>query len=501
MESHKKQQNDNKTNLIQWMVPCCLLFVYLVVVLLNYSTDMKEKSKQSIHNDFLISAEELSNSIIQEVNTTAQVADTTAALISKQIGVLSEKSIDMLNAALTTCNASSAYVISSDGEAKNNAGEAINITKNLGSLNFTSDTSTISDIIYNEETGTYDIQIVAPITEGKTVRGYVCFVYPTERFCKMPHLSENNGRTIYALLKQDGTIVSIANQSKLEMGDNLLANIVYEDADNTKTKTKIMQNMQNGKSGIQDCQVKGEGKTVVYKSTGINGWYVIEMHDPKFVEQLLQREYSTTSSVISRIILSIALFFGILVFINILNKTIYSKQSKELKNRAETDLLTGLLNKIATEKHIQEYLEDEGKDKQGLLFVLDIDNFKKINDTMGHAFGDEVLSTLGVNLKSEFRITDIVGRIGGDEFLVYLKDVKDDISINRETNRILNFFNQFKAGGYVKYSATASIGVAIYPQDGATFEELYKAADKGVYKAKHRGKNQLAFCKEEESED
>ena len=156
------------------------------------------------------------------------------------------------------------------------------------------------------------------------------------------------------------------------------------------------------------------------------------------------------------------------------------------------DLLTGLSNKIATERKIKEYIK-ESPNELGMMFVIDIDNFKKINDTMGHAFGDEVLRTLGKHIGENFRVTDIIGRTGGDEFTIFLKSLKDDAITLREAKKLADFFKEFEAGEYVKYSATASIGAAVFPQDGEDFETLYKAADRALYKAKERGKNQLAF--------
>jgi len=158
--------------------------------------------------------------------------------------------------------------------------------------------------------------------------------------------------------------------------------------------------------------------------------------------------------------------------------------------------LTGLNNKAATERKIRAYI-DEHADEQALLFVLDIDNFKKINDTMGHAFGDEVLRELGHQIQAYFRVTDIIGRTGGDEFMIFLKGMKDNEIILKEAKKLDYFFKNFQAGEYVKYSATASIGAAVYPRDAADFESLYKAADKALYTAKQRGKNQIAFCDEQ----
>ena len=127
------------------------------------------------------------------------------------------------------------------------------------------------------------------------------------------------------------------------------------------------------------------------------------------------------------------------------------------------------------------------------MFLLDVDNFKTVNDTMGHAFGDEVLSAVGEEISAIFRASDIIGRVGGDEFMIFLKGVPNAEIIRKEAKKVEDFFRSFQVGEDVKYSVHASIGVAIFPQEGADFETLYKAADQGLYKAKRRGKNQLAF--------
>ncbi|MBD5501291.1 MAG: GGDEF domain-containing protein [Lachnospiraceae bacterium] len=136
---------------------------------------------------------------------------------------------------------------------------------------------------------------------------------------------------------------------------------------------------------------------------------------------------------------------------------------------------------------------EENPDALAMMFLLDIDNFKKINDTLGHAFGDEVLRTFGRTIGSIFRVTDIIGRTGGDEFTIFLKFLKSDENTLKEAEKLVKFFEGFQAGEYVKYSATASIGAAVFPADGENFDALYKAADTALYKAKKRGKNQLAF--------
>ena len=164
---------------------------------------------------------------------------------------------------------------------------------------------------------------------------------------------------------------------------------------------------------------------------------------------------------------------------------------------SQHDFLTGLPNRSKFMKDLEQMIDAK---VPCTVMMLDIDNFKKINDTMGHAFGDEVLRNLAVRLQSMFRATDIVGRTGGDEFMVFLKDIRDITMIEREGKKIEQFFHQFEVGEYVKYSVTASVGAAVFPGDGNTFENLYKSADNALYVSKRRGKNQLTFYKKPEKE-
>ena len=204
-------------------------------------------------------------------------------------------------------------------------------------------------------------------------------------------------------------------------------------------------------------------------------------------------------SILVRVVVAMIAFFVAILAINIANKAVNTKHNQSLQERAETDLLTGLLNKISTEQKVTDYLmEAKAKEQSAILFLIDIDNFKKVNDTMGHAFGDELLAGLGLGLSTLFRATDIVGRIGGDEFLVLMRNISPDQETKkREAEKLLKFFRDFKVGEYVQYRCTASIGGAVFSQDGGNFEELYKAADTAMYESKRHGKNRVAYYGEE----
>ena len=164
-----------------------------------------------------------------------------------------------------------------------------------------------------------------------------------------------------------------------------------------------------------------------------------------------------------------------------------------IEHEASQDGLTSCFNRSAGIKRINEHLiVSSGTDA---LLLLDLDNFKSINDTFGHKTGDEVLRHFAKSLKKSVRTSDLVVRIGGDEFIVLLKDVGSRENV---TNCVKKIFAHIKTEHYGvenDYDVNVSIGVAVAPDDGGSFEELYKKADEALYRVKRGGKNGYAYFK------
>lgn len=158
----------------------------------------------------------------------------------------------------------------------------------------------------------------------------------------------------------------------------------------------------------------------------------------------------------------------------------------ELKTRIDSG--SGLYNKLATELQVKECLKKYARDRHAMI-VVDIDDFKMINDKKGHLYGDQVLSDTAKVLKLCFRETDILGRIGGDEFMILIKNIESEISVAYKAAKILRYINNV-------HNVTASAGIAIYPEDGESFEELYHNADLAMYQAKSQNKNRYVFYNE-----
>jgi diguanylate cyclase (GGDEF)-like protein/PAS domain S-box-containing protein len=161
---------------------------------------------------------------------------------------------------------------------------------------------------------------------------------------------------------------------------------------------------------------------------------------------------------------------------------------------ADHDFLTGLYNR---RKFTEVLTEQLNKGEKGTLILFDIDNFKDVNDTLGHVYGDKLLNKIALTLKKiECENCDIF-RLGGDEFLLLVKGEEDVQEIEKYIGMILNNFYKRIKVDKIERPISASIGICSYPKDGTEIDELLKKVDIAMYKAKETGKNKYLFFSEE----
>ncbi|RHR30808.1 diguanylate cyclase [Clostridium sp. AF19-22AC] len=170
------------------------------------------------------------------------------------------------------------------------------------------------------------------------------------------------------------------------------------------------------------------------------------------------------------------------------------QEAEKLKERAEKDALTGVYNKGTVQMLGDQYLSKMKRGEMAAFFMIDIDDFKYINDVYGHLSGDVILAEIAAGLKRIFRSGDIIGRIGGDEFAVIMKDIREVDAVERKAQEVIGIFNHLLEED--KYTFSSSIGIAFAPKHGYAFETMYKKADIALYKAKAEGKNTWRFYEE-----
>jgi len=169
------------------------------------------------------------------------------------------------------------------------------------------------------------------------------------------------------------------------------------------------------------------------------------------------------------------------------------EMASELQEQAKLDSLTKILNANAARKAAEEYLCGCKMDKKCALLIVDLDNFKQINDRNGHLFGDAVLVQAAQKIRKLFRSGDIVGRIGGDEFMILMKDISDKEIVKLRCMQLNASLQEIFAGQDTDCKPTCSIGVAFLPEHGNTYFQLFCCADRALYYAKDMGRKQYAF--------
>ena len=169
---------------------------------------------------------------------------------------------------------------------------------------------------------------------------------------------------------------------------------------------------------------------------------------------------------------------------------------------ATTDGLTDLYNHRYFQEKLKDHMKRADKNASGFSVVLiDIDFFKKFNDTYGHQAGDEVLRQVGQVLKKSVKSKDLVARYGGEEMVIILADTNTNAAVKIAQRICQNIGSRkFKLGEGLEVNVTISLGVATYPVHGRTSTELIEFADQGLYRAKESGRNQVGDIRETEKQ-
>lgn len=249
-----------------------------------------------------------------------------------------------------------------------------------------------------------------------------------------------------------------------------------------QTNKNLLSAINKSINSISD----NESKNIIYENTmGIGHKITIKQF---FLENL------TLCISIIAITLSI---ISIMIFIIAKMKFNKIKESKEiLFRKAQIDYLTGIYNRSACESLIEEYLKIKQPSLYYSFIIIDIDNFKGVNDYLGHKIGDRVLVEFAGLLKEFFAHQDIISRLGGDEFVVFMKDIDEDNlqKVNEKLQELCILMDKEVKYNNSSQKISLSVG-AITIKKNLNFEELYQMADEVLYEVKHKGKNRFKIKK------
>lgn len=497
MEPTRAKQSNSKSWRIylygHLIVLTVIFIVFVSIFMARYVYKTETKIAADDQQSFVNIIESYAETMAEIFTTSGNVSTVVSGLVQKG----DPAPVDHMWAASRLERVVGVYVVNEAGVGIDESGEAIVIpyTDLLKNLDF--DTVNGKPIFMRNPAPSVDegeSLLAVSSVKGEDGQVYYCITEAKDKsFSETFSIKEFDGLTVYLIVNSDGDVLYTAGgKSNLAKNVNIW-NIVDK---NAVENADIKDGIEKSKTGIGRWNYKGESKELIVTPIGKTNINLVAGINESYIESKIKMDTKDTDDLKKVMTAAILIYICALAITLASYNTRFIKNHKQLEEKADTDLLTGINNKLATERKIKEFLA-ENPDVPCMVMIFDIDNFKKINDTKGHAFGDDVIREVGQAITGQFRVTDIIGRIGGDEFMIFLKNIPSDEIAIREAKKLMWFFKDFVVGGYVKYSPTASVGVAMVPSDGTDFETIYKAADKALYRSKQNGRNQLNFFNED----
>lgn len=305
----------------------------------------------------------------------------------------------------------------------------------------------------------------------------------------------------FILLDRVGNVIFASEEGEVHLNQGSIFDAEHEISYlDGETQTDVKAALANGESKVHLAQ-QGEADIYITQSPfGYNGWSLMTITNKMGISDMYAFVYHGIQ------VLSLVMVIGFLICAGYLGRIIFyyrnamleenqniTVEKEMLRYKAQMDAMSGIYNRGTTRMFIEECLEDT---TQGhVLLVLDIDGLKPINDTLGHIQGDRAICLLADALKAHFRSTDILGRIGGDEFMVLLRGVENEVHLRSILTGLLQRISKLYIDEAKEFPLRSSIG-AVLTKDMGDFQTVYGMADTALYHVKRKSKNNFAIYTE-----
>lgn len=353
--------------------------------------------------------------------------------------------------------------------------------KELDKLALSSRTSFISDPYQSSETGRMVMTVFVPLSSSEDISSlYVSIMIEDLRKLGIYELLQ--GKVSVHLLKADSEnfITCISSDSETAGNwNNLLLqqkNFHYHE---DYSYSDWIKDMRSGmKEGRFSAEIRGEESTIAYRSiSSMSGWYVVVELANKNISDITQY-FSAWGGVYGSILVGFTVLYMLTIVL------MEKKDKKRYMGLSSIDALTEILNRRAFQAAVEEEIAAK---TPGIFVFIDVDNFKKYNDTYGHDNGDLCLKHFAKAMKTCFPEGSILGRYGGDEFVAYLKNATDE-KVQEYMDQFQKKNSHFALSTGEEVAVSASAGGAFFPGQGEDFVSLCRSADSALYEVKNNGK-------------
>ncbi len=481
-----------------------VIFIALSIIATVMFTNKNSNLVTEMNDTFL---EELASGLTNQISMQVQDAEKSLQLSKSLIEVDGYEKEDIFNNLILACSQSKfdEMYISFNGDIpinERNQELGIDVSDLYGKVgvNTVLTTSPMMDKTTNRE-----IFIMAtPIFDGDTRVAEIYGVFYIDSFADILNLQVFGGEAFFHICEIDGTAIVISgDNNNLFQGGDMYTFIESLDMTNDNTTQSIKLDMENSVPVLLKYKINNQERTAVMLRIPGTQWCVISIVLDETID-VIKSDINSNAFNFSIFVLVIFIIYSLIII------ELERKNKKELLKALETsnllanslqtnmemDSLTRTFSRSTVEEKITKIITSPNADDNCAFVLLDVDNFKSINDTYGHKTGDVFLQELTSAVKSSLRGGDIIGRIGGDEFVILLNDIMDINVTKTILSRILANVNKIEIKGVSLQQVSISAGVALVPKEGIDYDEISMKADKALYLAKLAGKNKFMIYDE-----
>ncbi len=481
-------QNPNKTaNSKSHFLPMGIFLIFVLSITIVFFICVLRDIEKNARSTIVSNIEHQSQNFQNIINQHFQYIEGVAAYIGQQEELTCEQNLELLTAMSEKSTMNRMVIIDTDGTGFYPDGSKRFVGSNKFFQKAMSGERAFSEPLESNIDGDLCIVLAAPIFRDGEVVGVLGGSCNLSTLSDMLLVDNYSGSGTIMIVDSDGTVIAHVTDERMSQLITYEANFFNQlyniKLPKDKPRNTVLEDFANQNKELFSLTYRKQKYYMAYQPLEISNWMLCYMV-PRSVAR-------SSYDFISRygIVLCTALILGMsALLLTVLLST--NRTQKELLEMGQSDLLTGMLNKKSTEEMIQQWLDSEQKIGLQAFVMIDIDHFKEVNDTYGHAVGDEILREVSNIIRQEFRENDIIGRLGGDEFCILMKNIVSDtnaIAKVRKLHESIRTFN-FKDIGEGNH-VTCSIGVSFAPMYGNSFNDLYHTADLALYETKKGGRD------------
>ena len=389
----------------------------LAVSLLVFSYNVQVRTEQNVEELLDYNTDHQQSQLKFMLNTQFIYLGNIADYVAKEDSLMCEKNQELLSCMTQDTLFHVISIIDTDGNGVTNDGKEQKVADRDYFKRTMKGEEVLSDPLYSSLDGKRRVVLSVPIKKNGEIIGAVAGSFDMVKLSQILFEDVYQGKGYPMITTWEGKIIAVESDETKHLQDENLFELYQEKSG--KNRERLESARQDFKFHRKNCikiKYKKQAYYIAYESLGYNQWmlcYTVPV-------SVASEEYSFITVYEYRLLG--AVIVGVLIMLLVLWKLNQKKQT-DLINRAQMDSMTNILNKSSIQYQINDWLQHGEKEGIQALLMLDLDQFKNINDTYGHALGDEVIKAAAKVLKDTFRSSDIVGRAGGDEFMVLMKNV------------------------------------------------------------------------------